>query len=185
MATVYYKGFSVARIDADGFRRAVPGVTIDVENITATGSLGTVTADAAGIVPEGSVTATAGDIVEFTHATYPGVFRMTLAADQESAYTDPANSVMTYVIEDLFTDSTEPVAADLYIQDLDNPDTKPKFLATVLAGVTNEIPYQSTITKNARLFLVSKDETGRYGKNQAAAGDLSQAEFTDVVITGT
>lgn len=178
MATVYYKRLYVTRIDASGNWVAVPSITLNVYNITAAASLGTKAVDANSFLPEGSVTATAGDIIEFSHATYPLTIRQTVTATQDEAYTHVDNSPATYIVENLDTTTTESATGDVYAQDLDNLDTKPFLLGTIQAGVTNYLPYQSSVAKNLRLYLVSKDSTGRL-----SAVDLEKdAEQVDLAI---
>jgi hypothetical protein len=184
MATVYYKGFSVAKVGTNGHRVDMPAEDIDAYNVTASASLGTLTTNEFAMIEEGSFTATAGDIVEFSHATLPNTFRMYLSATQDAAYTDPRNSLMTFILEDLFADTTDSTG-DLYAYDLDNTEKGMIYLGSTMAGVTNEIPYQSTVDQpNLRLFLVTKDTTGKFSKGQLSAADLSNAEYADISIPG-
>lgn len=178
MATCYYKRLYVTRIDASGVWVPVPSITLDVYNVTAASSLGTKTVDADSFLPEGSVTATVGDIIEFSHATYPLTMRQTVTATQDEAYTHVDNSPATYIVENLDTTTAPSATGDVYAQDLDNPDTKPFYLGTIKAGTTNYLPYQSSVAQNLRLYLVSKDDTGRL-----SAVDLEKdAEQFDISI---
>lgn len=180
MATCYYKRLYVTRIDANGVWVPVPSITLDVYNITAASSLGTKSVDADSFLPEGSATATVGDIIEFSHATYPLTVRQTVTATQDEAYTHVDNSPATYIVENLDTTTAPSATGDVYAQDLDNLDTKPFYLGTVQADTTNYLPYQSSVAKTLRLYLVSKDSTGRV----SAVDFEKDAEQTDIAIPG-
>lgn len=158
MATVYYPQFDVVRIDANGVRIPVTSATINVYNVTAAASLGTVSSDASGVVVEGTKTATAGDVIELSHGTYPLTQRLTLQATQELAYLAPENDIAAYVAENLHTQTTNSRMAELWAQDIDNPDTAPFFLGMGKAGETTQIQYQSNVEKNLRIFPIAIDE---------------------------
>lgn len=177
MATVYYKRLKVTRIDANGVWIDVPSITLDVYNVTAAASLGTKSVDANGYLPEGSVTATAGDIIEFSHAGDPLTIRQVVTATQGEAYIHPDNNAATYIVENLLATTVDSRTADVYAQDLDNPDTLPFYLGTVKADATNYIPYQSSVEKNLRLYLTSKDDTGRLSAVDLAK-DAEQVDLT-------
>jgi hypothetical protein len=185
MPTGYYKGFSVCKIGTSGHREDLPGLTIAAYNTTTSSSLGNLTVNTFSSIDEGSFAADPGDIVRFSHATYPETFTMTLAETQAEAYTDPRNNVMTFVVEDLFTDTDESTG-DIYALDLDNPEKGLVYIGSVKSGITNEIPYSATTDQpNLRLFAVTKDGSGKYAKNQlGSVVDLANAEFVDVSVAG-
>lgn len=110
--------------------------------------------NSSGIVPQGSLAnASAGDIVKFTHASYAGVFRLKMTANQIDAYYEPEYRASTFVVENLQTATTAGLV-DLYARDTDNPDTPDLFLGTASPASTVEIPLQTNITKNYRVYPV-------------------------------
>jgi len=177
MAAAYYRGFSVAEIDSDGFVQPVVSIDLDVENITAGGSLGTVSVDANGIVAEGSFGAAPGDVVEFSHGSYPKKFRQTLTGTQDQAYLHPDNNTVTFILDNSYASTNEVTDADLYAQDLDDMGQRPQLLGTVKAGETTKIPYQTSVAKNLRLMLVSKDN---FGSQDVA--DFAYAQSEDLSV---
>jgi hypothetical protein len=177
MPTVYYPAFDVAEVDTDGLMVPVGSINLDVDNITQSTSLGTVPVTADGRVAEGSFTANEGDIVEFSNGAYPNAFRMRLCATQDEAYLHAENHVSTFILENSYATNTEVLEADVYAQDLDDMGQRPFKLGTVLAGETASLPYQSSLPKNLRLFLVSKDESGAQDTSE-----LAYAEFDDLAV---
>lgn len=177
MGAAYYRGFSVGEIDTDGFVQPVVSIDLDVENITAASSLGTVSVDASGIVAEGSFSASDGDVVEFSHPSYPLKFRQTLTNTQDEAYLHPDNNVVTFILENNYASTNEVTEAYLYAQDLDDMGQRPQLLGTVKAGTTTPIPFQTSVTKNLRLMLVSKDG---YGSQNTA--DFAYAPSEDLSV---
>lgn len=161
----YYPGFDVRRIGSDGFP-VNPGVqTLNVVNLTAGGSLGTVASDANGSVVSGTFSATIGDIVEFSHATYAGTFRITLAETQELAYARRAGTpTATYILEDLYTESVNSDRIQFWAQDLDNLATAPFKLGEGYAGTTY-VPYQTTVPKRLRIYPISITDEVQFEKN--------------------
>lgn len=201
MATVYYPSFAVVLIDSIG-RRVPLGLTdVDAYNVTATASEGTVTTDAFGIIAEGSFTANAGDVVEFTVAGYTGTLRFTLESTQELAYSNDANIAMTLVVENLYTTTNESKLADVYITDNVDPTVPPQKIGQVKAGETAVIPYIATAQKNLKVHLVSISTKGQQSVTEfyrstetynitvpAPAGtkfDVLFDEFGDAATAGT
>ena len=97
MGSFYYPSFDVVRLDAAGDRVVLPALTVNVYNVTASASLGTLVSDANGIIAAGSFTATLFDVIEISHATYPLTCRFTLQATAEDAFTAVQNNVSAYV----------------------------------------------------------------------------------------
>lgn len=178
MATVYYPQFEVCRIAADGSRVALPALTVDVYNVTDASSLGTLVTDANSIIVEGSFTADIFDVIEISHATYPLTCRFTLTETQDEAYTLAENHIAIYIAENLYTDTTESQTARLYLIDLDNPDAAPQYLADLKPGVTTDIPYQTSVSKNVRLAMLSQDIEGQFKTNDVATA----TETFDITI---
>jgi hypothetical protein len=150
-----------------------------VDNVTASSSLGTLVSDDEGYLEEGSFTADVGDIVELSHATYTGRIRFTLQATQEEAYTAPENDVAAFIVQNDFTTTNNSTYGEVYYVDTDTPDMKPVHLARVQAGITNLVPYQTAISRDLRLFLISQDDEGQFGQQ-----DFAYAEFDDITVPG-
>lgn len=180
MATVYYKTFDVARVDAEGQLVPVPGITLDLYNVTAAASLGTAVVDNNSMVIQDGVTATAGDVIEFSHSTYPNTFRQVLTATQDEAYTLADNNAGTYIVENLVTGTVTAATADVYAEDLNDPTAKPFRLGTAEAAATTTIPYQTNITKNLRIRLVAKSTDGAQ-----SVTDLAAAPYQDITVPAT
>lgn len=177
MATVYYPSFDCVLIDADGVMTYAVSETIDAYNVTAASSLGTIASDTNGIVAAGSFTATAGDVVEFSHGTYPETFRVTLAATQALAYTIKGNNITSYVMENLQTKQTSTVAL-LYAGDNDNPNVEPVLIGSGQSGETVEINYSTTVAKNLRIYARSQND------QQIARTNFDTAAYDDVTVPG-
>lgn len=179
MATAaYYPRFDLCRIDADGIRILLAAETISAYNVTAASSLGTLVSDADGMIDEGSFFATAGDIVEFSHATYPLTFRLTLGSTQDTAYGAQGTETSSYIVENLGT-KTNSAIARLYIQDLDNPNVEPVFWASGRAGSSVEGFFPNLTAKNIRVIPVSVDDTNSWAKT-----GYEQDGYSDITIPG-
>lgn len=179
MAAGYYKRFQVVRIDVDGVSTPLASDSLDVDNITTSSSIGTVDTDAEGFVDATYFTGvTPGDVVEFSHATYPGLFRLTLGSSQADAQLrDQNGSKILFIVENLFVDVTASDNAFAYVTDLNQPNLPRQFIGKVETG-TNLIPYlKPNKAQNLRVSLVSQS-----GERQLTTQDLSQAEFDDVDI---
>lgn len=177
--SVYRPSIRCIYITVDGERIPVAGETFSVQNITASSSLGTLVSDSEGYLNEGSFTADIGDIVELSHATYPGLVRYTLQATQEKAYTAPENDVAAYIVQNNYTATNNSTYGEVYYVDTDTPDMKPVHLARVQAGITNLVPYQTAISRDLRLFLISQDDEGQFGEQ-----NFDYAEFDDITVPG-
>lgn len=175
MATVYYPQFDCYEIDTDGRRVPVVSITLTTYNVTTSSAIGTASVNASGVVAQGSVTATAGDVIRFSHASYPEVFLLTLAATQAGAYT--VENGLAYMMENQ-GDAVTSTQVDIYAQDIDNPDVAPWLIGSGASGTTVEVPYQSLVAKNLRLFPVSSADT-----LQRAAVDFNSSNYEDVAIT--
>jgi len=177
MATVYYPQFDCYKIDADGRRVPVVSITLTTYNVTTASAIGTVSVSAEGVVAQGSVTATAGNVIRFSHASYPEVFLMTLAATQIGAYT--VENGLAYMMENL-GDAVTSTQVDIYAQDIDNPDVAPWVIGSGASGTTVEVPYQSLVAKNLRLFPVSSADA-----LQQAVVNFNSSNYEDVAISAT
>lgn len=162
-------------IDVNGVRSASASETLDVYNVTAASSLGTIASDTNGIVAAGSFTATAGDVVEFSHASLPGTFRLTLAATQATAYTIKGNNITSYVMENLQTPQTSTIAL-LYAADTDNPNVEPVLIGSGQSGETVEINFTTTVTKNFRIYAISQNA------EQISRTNFDTTAYDDVTV---
>jgi hypothetical protein len=178
MATVYYRAFELIVIDTEGGRHVAPSVTFDADNITAAASLGTLTSDANGLVAAGSFTATAGDIVEFTDGTYPGVMRLKLQTTQTLADADPEYPSCIYVLRDDRSTYTTSGTAKIYIGDTAQPTLRPQYIGDAKAGATTLFPYKTPLAQTIRVYAVSQDT-----EDQFSALNLEFAEFDDVAVS--
>lgn len=149
----------LVRVDANGNRVVLASTTISAYNVTADSSLGTIASDAQGVVASGSFTATAGDIVRFTHATYPGEHYVALKATKAEAFAAAENAPV-YVLENLYTNTNESRVVHLYAQDTDNLANEPVRIGTGKLGETASIPLQSAIAKTYKIFGISEDDFG-------------------------
>lgn len=179
MGSFYYPSFDVVRLDAAGDRVVLPALTVNVYNVTASASLGTLVSDANGIIAAGSFTADLFDVIEISHATYPLTCRFTLQATEEDAFTAVQNNVSAYVAENLYADTTESKAARMYIVDLDNTARQPVFAAELKPGVETKVYIPQTNTaQHLRLPLVSEDIEGQFSTNDI----LTAPEYFDITI---
>jgi len=183
MATVYYRAFDLIIIDTDGGRHVFPNESINAYNVTASSSLGTLSSDSNGQIAAGSFTATLGDIVEFSHSTYPGTMRLKLRATSEGAFTDPEYPSTVFVLDDPRTAVTTSKTVQLYLADTAQPTVRPMYVGNAKAGGVTKIPYKSPLAQTVRVYAVSEDEEG-----QLSTLDVTQAEYDDIAVpplTGT
>ena len=136
------------------------------------------------IIAEGNFTADIFDVIEISHATYPLTCRFTLTETQDEAYTLAENHIAIYIAENLYTDTTESQTARLYLIDLDNPDAAPQYLADLKPGVTTDIPYQTSVSKNVRLAMLSQDIEGQFKTNDVETA-TETFDITIPAVTGT
>ena len=183
MATCYYPSFDVIRIAANGERIPLLAEDVNVYNVTAAASLGTLTSDADyGIIDSGSFTATLFDVIEISHDTYPGTCRFTLQATADDAFTAVENDISAYIAENLYTDRTESKVARMYIVDLDNASRQPEYAAEIKPGVESKIHIPQTSTaQNLRLALVSESIEGQFSTSDIQTA----AEYFDITIPAT
>lgn len=183
MATVYYRAFDLIIIDTDGGRHVFPSESINAYNVTASSSLGTLSSDSNGQIAAGSFTATLGDIVEFSHSTYPGTMRLKLRATSEEAFTDPEYPSTVFVLDDPRTAVTTSKTVQLYLADTAQPTVRPMYVGNAKAGGVTKIPYKSPLAQTVRVYAVSEDEEG-----QLSTLDVTRAEYDDIAVpplTGT
>lgn len=179
MATVYYRAFDLIIIDTDGGRHVFPNETIDVYNVTASSSLGTLTSDANGQVAAGSFTATVGDIVEFSHGTYPGTMRLKLRATSEEAFTDPEYPSTVFVLDDPRTAVTASKTVRVYLADTAQPTVRPMYVGNAKIGGVTKFAYKTPLPQTVRVYAISEDEEG-----QLSTLEVEKAEYEDVTVPG-
>lgn len=158
----YYPSIDVTAIDSDGVRTAVPSDTFNLDNLSLTGStaVGTAASDADGIIPGGLAAGLPGDVLQFSHATYPEVFKVTLAETPELAQWNPC----TYVVEILQTERIVAKQADIYVQNLDVPNSAPFKVGSAAADTTVNIPIELP-SGNWRAFVASMTDKGSNAKD--------------------
>ena len=178
MPTVYYPRFLLSRIDVNGVNIPMPSTTITATNITTSTGLGTLTSTADALIAEGSFTAAIGDIVEFTHASYPLKTRVTLAETKALAYLG-GNGPVNYILENLATAVNSNVVY-IYTQDLDNLSAPLELIGSGAVGTTVTLPYQTNVNKNVRLIPFTADAD----PNQKQV-DFNKANYKDIAIPST
>ncbi len=194
----YFPQLLVVNIDAYGFPHPLPDDLVNVYNVTAAAPVGVLSTDSDGVIAEDSMSGSAGDVIEFSHATYLLTIRLTLQGSQEEAYTAVENDITTYVVENLFTDTTDATSADIYIVDPSEPGARRR-IGSGKADETVAIPYESSIAKTMRVFTVAKadsfvktekafdDDKGVnvYIPATESANPLLFDHYTDATTTGT
>jgi hypothetical protein len=176
---VYIPQIQCVLIDANGVRANAASLTFDVYNITAAASVGTMSSDTNGIIASASTSGSNNDIFEFTHATYPGVYRCKIKETKSDAYVSQGNYGCTYVVEDLQTPAVSDKAI-LIAVDLDNPDAVPIKLGTALSGTTSQFGIQrGSVARDYRIYPISQRVDGGIVK---ADYDLFTTEYADVTI---
>jgi hypothetical protein len=173
MGIGYYNGFDVARIDADSVRVPLPNETFNLDEVGG-GSLGTIDTDDYGCIVDGSVGLSGGVEIEFSHDTYPEVFRRLLTDTADEAPLLRENAKTTYIAENL-AGETQSVVGEIWLRDDDNPDTPDVLIGHAREGETPTFPYETTgPTKNLTLYIQPITETGekkhlRYEEGDSAA----------------
>jgi len=156
-------------------------LTFDIYNVTTSTSEGTATSDANGIIASASLGVTDGDILEFSHGTYPGVYRCVAKTLQPAAFTEQFNYGLTYVVENLQT----PVDADqaiLIAIDTNNPDARPITLGKALGGTTTEfVVERPSVSRTWRIYPVSQRKDGSFSQPEYTT--LTSTEYEDVTIS--
>jgi hypothetical protein len=175
----FYPQFDLVLIDADGVRTQPAAEDINVDNITTASSLGTLTSDTDGVIAEGSFGgASAGDTVEFSHATYPGTFRMVLQDTQAAAYDSVDTIIRVFVLENL-APTINSTHADIYIEDQDNPDAPAFRLGQVPYGESASFPVPAdVIDRNYHVKAIGFTELQNFSR-----ASLLNAEPTPVTVT--
>jgi len=159
MAAAFFNGFDAIRIDADGVRVPLNNETFNMDEVGGS-SLGTIVSDDYGSIPDTEVASSDGIELEFSHDTYPEVFRRLLTATAEEAPLLRENAKTAYIAENL-AGETQSVVAETWLRDDDNPDTPDVLLGYARQGETTTFPYETTgPTKNLTIFLQPISETG-------------------------
>ena len=183
----YIPGFDVIRIDAHGFRVPLTSGNVTLDNLNDGAGSYTRAISADGVVAGGSLTGSAGDIIQVSHASYSGTVQFVLTATQDEAYTTTDNAATTFVVEDLRATTTPTDAATAYLIDLDNLDVKPQRLGVFKADATTLIPLsQAAVAKNYRVKWVSRDrnflDTG-FNLGTAPSEDVTVPAITTATVT--
>jgi hypothetical protein len=175
----YYPQIECVLIDVDGNRTAAASLTFNVYNVTTATSLGTTTSNSDGIIASTAVSAVDGDIIRFTHATYPGVYKCVAKTSQEDAFTSQGRRGTTYIVENLQTPITSN-RATLIAVDTDNPDSVPIILGTAESGQTVEFGMQKgLVARNYRIYPITETKKGDIAVSDY---DLFTTEYADVNI---
>ena len=149
------------RFTSAGVFTRVTSTTLNYYNDTVdpTTVVGTVSVDANGVVAAGYFSGTVGDVFKFKHASYSGLFRLKSTATAAEAFTEPTYRACTFVVANAYT-TKDPEEVDIFAQDMDNPDTPAILLATGKSGDTLEIPLQTNVAKNYRIYPVANTAKG-------------------------
>lgn len=176
----YYNGFDVVTHDVNGIREALKEQSFGVVEIIGetTVSLGNVVSDESGFIPSGSFNvSTAGAMIRFKHANYDATFTRMVAATLEIASWLPENADVAFVVENLFLETTHPQIAEIWIKDIDNTGAKPVFLGYATAGMTTQIPYQSAVPQNLKVYALPVEGIEKKFKR------IEDAPSADVVVS--
>ncbi len=174
----FYPSIECVLIDADGVRTPAASETFDAYNLTASVAEGALISDANGIIPYDQFGAD-GDLIEVTHATYPGVYRFNLRATADLAFKTQGDHGMTYVVENLQTPSESQRAVFIAV-DLDNPNAVPVVLGSGERDtVTDFLVQQGPVERNLRIHPVTERADGSKGNTDY---QLQTTEYFDVTI---
>jgi len=179
--SAYYPQIDCVLIDADGERTAAASLTFDIYNVTTSTSEGTATSNTSGIIASASLGVSDGDILEFTHGTYPGVYRCVAKTLQSSAFSDQGNYGLTYVVENLQTPEDANQAVLIAI-DTNSPDARPVTLGKALGGTTTDfLVDKSSVSRTWRIYPVSQRKDGSFSQPEYTT--LTSTEYEDVTIS--
>ncbi len=175
----YYPQLECVLIDANGVRTAAASKTFDVYNITTSTAEGSLVSDANGVIESGSIGSADGDVLELTHATYPGVHRFVTRATLYDAFTRQDQYGTTYIVEDLSTAGTATRALFVAV-DLDNPAAVPLVLGTGRTGETTEFGIQKgSVARDYRIYPISQKLDGSIERTDYTR---QTTEYTDITI---
>ncbi len=178
--SAYYPQIDCVLIDADGERTAAASLTFDIYNVTTSTSEGTTTSNTSGIIASASLGVSDGDILEFSHGIYPGVYRCVAKTLQSSAFSDQGNYGLTYVVENLQTPEDADQAVLIAI-DTNSPDARPITLGKALGGTTTEFVIERpSVSRTWRIYPVSQRKDGSLSQPEYTT--LTSAEYEDVTI---
>lgn len=161
MAGGHFNGFQVARFDDDGRRIVMPNETLDVVNAVSNASLGTVETDEFGNVADGVISEDAGETVEFSLDGYAGIFQRKLAGSSDDAYLLEENLDATFVVENLYTETDEATYAEIWAEDLTDPNVPDQFIGYGVPGTTPTLPMPTNDDHIYRIYLQSVTRSGR------------------------
>lgn len=179
--SAYYPQIDCVLIDADGERTAAASLTFDIYNVTTSTSEGTTTSNTSGIIASASLGVSDGDILEFSHGTYPGVYRCVAKTLQSSAFSDQGNYGLTYVVENLQTPEDADQAVLIAI-DTNSPDARPITLGKALGGTTTDfLVDKSSVSRTWRIYPVSQRKDGSFSQPEYTT--LTSTEYEDVTIS--
>lgn len=156
MPTSYYTGSDVVKIDTHGVPRKQASVSVNVYNVTDSASLGTVSADAHGVVASGSLSIDAGKTVRFSVTGYtPVLERITTPAPDYLGHTE-----LSLILQDSFTPPTPTAPAYNEIWARQGEGTQPQMLGTVEPGGTLKIPWNPAEDQTVDLFAIARTDRG-------------------------
>jgi len=146
----YINGFQVARIDIFGRRIILSNETFD----TSSGTPTTVTTDDDGLIGDILISGlgAAGDLVEFSHGTYPEVFSRGIYDTVEEARAAPENVDLTYIAENLYEEVETAEFAEIWRSNLDDPDAADEFVGIGRVGQDNVFNFQPVTSGNSRFY---------------------------------
>lgn len=155
MATIYYPTFDCVTIASNGVVTPYASGSLNYTNLT-TSATGTKSTDANGMLAQGSITGTAGDIIQFSHATYSGTIRFVLETTQAKAYTNLNNLKIRMVVRDQRVTTSTSDSAHIFITDDAQTNLPPIPAGVGKSGTTLLIPYSSPIAQNLTLKAISQ-----------------------------
>jgi hypothetical protein len=170
---VYFKSFDLIRLDASGVRLELPNEELLIKKVSDDSLVDTVESDDFGYVSApGGISGTAGLKVYFEHATYPEKFYQTLGASEDGAVSE----FYTFIVEDLFTSTTETPVIDIFIQE--DGSTSIDYLGSLAPGTTASFPKEVASSKNFTLYSVPRDSSG-----QRRTTSFEQSKNTSLSVT--
>lgn len=163
MAGGYFNGFQLVKFDADGDRILMDNEMIDVHNAVTSAFIDTVSSDDFGNVPDGIIDEAAGELVEFSISGYPEVFQRRLAGSHEVAHALEENAELTYVAENLYTETEEAIMAEVWVEKMGDPDAVDQMIGYGRAGATAKFPFPNFQDGLYRVYLQPITKSGRRG----------------------
>jgi hypothetical protein len=173
-ASSFYAGFDIVRRDADGVIIPLAFATVTLSD--GGDGFAPVSSGEGGRLNDAETEVVPGSVIEFSIDGYPNIFTRVTQETADLAILNGKES--TFIAEDLYETKEEAVSVDIYVQDLDAAGSEPRYLASGEPGTTIVAPYPTNVSKNVRVFLVSREEKGR-----ATDYDFADAEQQDFAIS--